>query len=114
VAAVRSVNLLAKFVLELAAVASFAYWGSSVGSGAVSIVVAVAAPLTACLLWGRFAAPRASQRLSMPVRVPFELGVFALAALALIAAGATTAAVVFAAAALVNAALLTALRQWEG
>jgi Protein of unknown function (DUF2568) len=112
--AVRSANLFAKFVLELAAVASFAYWGSTVGSGAISVAVAVAAPLAACVLWGRYAAPRASRRLPVPVRVPFELGVFALAALALVAAAATTAALAFAAAALINAALLTALRQWEG
>jgi hypothetical protein len=112
-AIVRSANLLAKFLLELAALASFAYWGGTVGSGAISVVVAIAAPLAACVLWARFAAPRASHRLPVRVRAPFELGVFALAALALVAAGATIAAIVFVVAALVNAALLTSLDQWE-
>jgi hypothetical protein len=112
-AIVRSANLLAKFLLELATVASFAYWGGTVGSGAVSVVVAIAAPLAACALWARFAAPRASHRLPVHVRVPFELGVFALAALALVVAGATAAAIVFAVVALINAALLTAFDQWE-
>jgi hypothetical protein len=112
-AAVRSLNLLAKFLLELVAVAAFAYWGGTVGSGAVSVVVALGAPITACVLWGAFAAPRASHRLSMSARVPFELGVFALATVALAEATTTTAALVFAAAVVINAVLLTALGQWE-
>jgi hypothetical protein len=101
-----------KFVLELAAVAAFAYWGGTVGSGAVSVVLAIAAPLVAIILWGRFAAPKAPRRLPLRLRAPFELTVFALAALALLTASAA-AAIAFASVAIVNAVLLTALGQWE-
>lgn len=110
----RPANLAAKFVLELAALAAFAYWGSTVASGIAAVIIAVGAPLVVAVLWGWFAAPRAKRRLPMPARVPFELGVFALATIALAAASATLAAVVFASAVLINAALLTVFGQWEG
>jgi hypothetical protein len=109
----RAANLVLKFGLELAAVVAFAYWGASVGNGAVSVAVALAAPLLAIGAWGRLAAPRARRRLPTNKRIPFELGIFGLAALALLAAGATLAAALFAAAAIVNAASLTAFHQWE-
>jgi len=113
VSALRAANLAAKFALELAAIASFAYWGGTVGSGAVSVAVAVAAPLIAILLWGRLAAPRSSRRLPTAARVPFELGVFALAALALSTAASAAAGIAFASAAVVNAVLLSVFGQWE-
>jgi hypothetical protein len=109
VPALKSVNLAVKFILELAALAAFAYWGAT-----ISVVVAIGAPLVAAVLWGRLAAPRAPRRLPLAARVPFELGVFALAALALLAAASLLAAIVFASVVIVNAVLLTALRQWEG
>ncbi len=117
--ALRAANLAVKFALELAAVTAFAYWGttgsgsgSGSGSGAVAVVLAVAAPLIAIVLWGRFAAPRAPRRLPLRLRAPFELGVFALAALAL-ATTSTAAAIGFASAVIANSLLLTLLRQWE-
>ena len=68
-------------------------------------------PLVAIVAWGTFAAPRARRRLATGVRVPFELSVFALAALALLSAS-WLAAIAFASAVAVNAVCLTALGQW--
>ena len=110
----KAVNLAGKFVLELAAIAAFAYWGATVGHGVVPAIVAVAASGAAIGSWAVFAAPRSRHRLGLAARVPFELGVFGLAALALVDAGSPVAAIVFAVAAIVNAALLTAFTQWEG
>jgi hypothetical protein len=110
---IKPANLALKFLLELAALAAFAVWGADAGSGALAVVLAIAAPLVVALLWGRFAAPRSAHRLPTRTRIPFELGVFALAAIALIAAGHTLAAIVFAVAAALNAVALTALDQWE-
>ena len=93
-AALSAANLAVKFALEIAAVTAFAYWGATVGSGVVAVVLAIAAPLAAVILWGRFAAPRAKRRLPLRLRAPFELAVFALAALALLTAS-SAAAVVF-------------------
>jgi hypothetical protein len=111
---IKPANLALKFLLELAASAAFAVWGADVGSGAFAVILAVAAPLVAVLLWGRFAAPRSSHRLPRSTRIPFELGVFLLAALALLAAGHAVAAIVFTALVALNALGLTAFDQWEG
>jgi hypothetical protein len=111
-AALRAGNLAIKFALEIAAVAAFAYWGSTAGSGAAAVLLAIAAPLIAVILWGRFAAPRATRRLPLHLRAPFELAVFGLAALALLT-GSSAAAVAFASVFIVNSVLLTVLGQWE-
>jgi hypothetical protein len=110
---VRAFSLALKFLVELAAFAALAYWGASVGSGIVSVLLAVAAPAVAIVLWGLFAAPRSSRRLRTNARIPFELAVFAVAAIALRAAGATTAAICFAAVAAISAALLARFDLWE-
>jgi Protein of unknown function (DUF2568) len=106
-------NLLVKFLLELAALAALGLWGASVADGPAAALLAVALPVVVAILWGRFAAPRARHRLPLNLRAPFELGVFALAAIALWGAGAATWAAVFAVIAVANALLLTAFHQWE-
>jgi hypothetical protein len=105
---VRTFSLALKFLLELAAFAAFAYWGAS-----VSIVLAIAAPALAIVLWGLFAAPRSERRLPLPARVVFETAVFVLAVVALLAAGALIAAIVLAVLVAISTALLTRLDQWE-
>lgn len=106
-------NLGVKFLLELAALAAFAYWGAALTTGAAAIILAIAAPAAAILLWGRLCAPKAPRRLPMRSRIPVELGVFALAALALATAGEPVLAVVYAVCAAVNAIFLTRFEQWE-
>ncbi len=110
----RALNLALKFLLELAAFAALAVWGWQTGSLLVGLVLAVAAPAVAVVVWGLFAAPRATRRLPTRWRVPLELGVFLLSSGALAAAGHPAIAVVFLGAVVVNALGLTAFRQWEG
>jgi hypothetical protein len=109
----RQLNLALKFFLELAALAAFGLWGASIGGGATAVALAIVLPLVAAVLWGMFAAPKARRRLPLRARAPFELTVFALAAVALWAAESVWLAVAFAALAVVNALLLTAFRQWD-
>jgi hypothetical protein len=111
--AFRATNLAVKFLLELAAMAAFAIWGASVDGGALAVLLAVIAPLVAIGLWSTFAAPMSTRRLPTRARIPFELAIFALAALAFVASGHDTVAIVFAAIAVINAACLTWLEQWE-
>jgi len=113
VTALKAANLAVKFGLELAAFAAFAYWGGTVGSGIVSVAVAIGAPLIAIVSWGVLAAPRSRRRLPTPTRVVFESAVFALAAVALLVAASLLAGLLFAAVAIVNAVLLTAFEQWD-
>lgn len=106
-------SLALAFLLELAAFAAFAYWGASVGSGAVSVVLAIAAPALAIALWAVFGAPRSSRRLPTGPRVVFELSVFGLAAVALLAAGAPVLALVMALATATSFGLRTRFDQLE-
>lgn len=108
------VNLALKFILELAALVAFAWWGTTLGGAAVSAIAAIAAPATMIALWGTFAAPRARRRLRKAIRIPFELFVFALAAAALFAADAPVFAAVFAALVVLNSLLLSGFDQWDG
>ena len=108
----ESINLAAKFGLELCSLAAFGYWGSTVGQGMTSVLLAIATPATAAGLWGLLAAPRATRRLATRWRLPFEMTVLALACLALADAGEPIAAAGLGAAMATNAALLTRFGQW--
>jgi hypothetical protein len=113
VSTLKIANLAVKFLLELAAIAAFAYWGATRDGVVAGVLAGITAPALAVALWGTFAAPNATRRLPMRARVPFELGVFAVATGALIAVGWTIVAIVFAVVVLLNAALLTLWDQWE-
>ena len=112
-AGLKAANLGLKFLLELLAIAAFAYWGASRSPVILAVILAIAIPAVFVAAWGVWAAPRSPRRLPGQTRVPFELGCFALAALALIAAGATVAGIAFAVAAAFNAVLLAAFDQLE-
>jgi hypothetical protein len=109
----KAANLALKFLLELTALAAFAFWGTTVDGNVVAGLLGIAAPLAVIVLWGIFGAPKSRRRLPIRARVLFELAVFALAAAALFAADTAVAGIVFVAAVLVNAALLTIFDQWE-
>jgi hypothetical protein len=109
----RVANLAVKFMLELGAFAAFAYWGATTGATALAVVLACVAPALAIVLWGIFAAPKSSRRLPRDARVPFELSVFGLAAVALYVAVGPGAGIAFAIAVAVNAALLVAFDQLD-
>jgi hypothetical protein len=112
-AGLKAANLGLKFVLELAVIAAFAYWGASRSPVILAVILAIVIPALFVAAWGIWAAPRSPRRLPRQTRVPFELGCFALAAVALIAAGATLAGIAFAVVAALNAALLATFRQLE-
>ncbi len=108
-----SLNLALKFLLELAALAAFAYWGVNTGEMPVSLLLGIVTPGAAAFAWGVFAAPKSARRLPLQPRIRFELTVFTAAVLALLAAGVPTAAVIMSALVILNAILLTALGQWQ-
>lgn len=76
------------FLIELAALASFAYWGFRYGHGlAAKLLLGIGAPLLAAVFWGLFVAPKSTVPVSEFLRLLLQLFVFALAALALYKAG---------------------------
>jgi hypothetical protein len=80
--------LALRFVLELGALAALAYGGWRVdGPLWLRLLFAVAAPLAAALIWGRWVAPRASHLLDDPLRLVPEWVVFGGAVAALVATG---------------------------
>ncbi|MBM7568587.1 YrdB family protein [Paenibacillus sacheonensis] len=85
------VNLLLAlfFLLELAAMAAFGYWGYRLdAAAALKVIAAIAILLAVIVLWGLFLAPKATLPVfSYPVRTALKFVVFAAASAALYAAG---------------------------
>jgi len=107
----REVNLALRFLLELYALGALAYWGTHTGSGWTSVALAVAVVAIAGVIWGTFASPKASHRLSLWPRTGVQAAVFGAAAAALWVSGQTVMAAVFAVAAVVNGGLVIAWGQ---
>ena len=89
------------FLLELLALAALAYWGFA----EVAWWAGVGAPVLAAVVWGLFAAPRATFSLPVVGVLLVKAVVFGAAVAALIAAGQLVPGIVFGAIALVNTGL---------
>jgi hypothetical protein len=107
--ALKAVNLLARFLLELCAVVAAGYWGFRASDSALEWLLGLGAPLVVVMLWGAFVAPKAPSRLPDPARLVLELAIFGVAAIALVAAGSSLLGVALAVAALANIGLMFAL-----
>jgi hypothetical protein len=65
------INLAIRFLLELAALFSLAYWGWTQHTGALRFLLAIGLPLLAMLLWATFTVPGDRSRSgNAPVPVP--------------------------------------------
>lgn len=85
---IKSLNLALRFFLELAALAAFAFWGWSISDNLLlQVVLAFALPLLGAAVWGKFVAPASPTRLPNLPRLGLEVVIFALAVIALMAAG---------------------------
>lgn len=96
------INLGLRFFLELAALASYGYWGWSVSSGWVRYLLVIALPILAALVWGIYAVPddpsrsgKAPVPVPGPVRLVLELLIFGLAGWALFSSKAFNPGLVF-------------------
>lgn len=87
-AIVGGIILGALFLVELAALAAYSYWGFHFGLAKwLQFMLGIGAPALVAVLWGTFVAPKASIPVSVPVRALLQAVVFAGAAGALYAAG---------------------------
>ncbi len=101
------INLVIRFVVELAGLAGLAVWGAgATSSGVGQVVLAILAPLAAGAIWGVWSAPRAARRLPGTGLLGLELALLAAVVAALVDAGHPLAAGIFAVVAIVNGAIL--------
>ena len=107
----RNANLTLRFVLELCAFAALGYWGSqATSSTAWCVVLAIATPAAAIVVWGLFVSPKAKVRVHELARWAIELVVFLGASLALAVAGYWWLGLALAATASANGALVRVAR----
>lgn len=79
------INLVFRFLLELAALAAMAFWGWNLADGILGIIYAIVIPVLAAVLWGVFAVPNDPSRsgkapvpVSGTIRLVIELSIFAV------------------------------------
>ncbi|MBS4174716.1 YrdB family protein [Bacillus sp. FJAT-49736] len=76
------------FLIELAALAAYSYWGFHVGKGiAMKLLLGIGTPLFVAYVWGLFLAPKAKIPVNAPLNIMLKLIVFGLASAALYATG---------------------------
>jgi hypothetical protein len=103
----KFINLALAFLLELALLAAFAYWGIQTGSDTlVKVLLGIGVPLLVAVIWGIFMAPNSARRLQGGAYLTLKAILFGLGVAALIEAGSTTLGLVFAAMVVINTILL--------
>ena len=111
-AVLKSINLALSFLLELAMLVAFGYWGFNTGdSTLVHWILGLGVPLVAIVIWSIFNAPLSKRRLPRTPRTILEAIMFSLGALALAVAGQTTPTVIFAVLIIINQILLYVWQQ---
>jgi hypothetical protein len=109
----KSINAGFAFLLELAMLAAFGYWGFQ-GEKSLWIKwgLGVGTPLVVAILWGLLLAPRADKRLKRGWGTLLSLGLFCLAALALYQTNHPALEITLAVIASTNRILILLWRQW--
>jgi hypothetical protein len=106
---IRTINLGVAFLLEIAVLVAIGNWGLSLTEGGtIRLFAGLGGPLLMALLWGVFAAPKATRPLEGMADAAFRIAWFGLGAVALWAAGRPVAGVALAALYAVNALMLGA------
>jgi hypothetical protein len=84
------------FLIELLALAALAWWGAETGGGLfVHLLLGIAAPLAAAVVWGLFAAPKARIELPLAGVIAVKALVFATAMICVDVIGHRTLAIAF-------------------
>ncbi len=109
--AVRNVNLLLRFLLELAVYVAVGWWGFTRSPDlAVKLALGLAGPILFAVVWAVFASPRAVRPLHGRTLAALEIAWFGAGAAALAATGQVVPAIALAALYAVN---VLALSPWR-
>src|SRR3954451_13717807 len=110
--AIKAINLGLAFVLELVMIAALGYWGFQASDNIlIRLLLGIGAPLIAILIWAKYNAPKSATRLQGWRRTVLELAIFAVAAVALVAAGQPGLAVAFMVIVIINQVLMYIWKQ---
>jgi len=105
--ALRVGNLALRFILELAALAAFAYWGATTATAGVTrIGLAIALPSLLAVVWGLFISPKARIPTGAFGRAFLGLIVFLVAAAALWCRDRTALAMIYGSLAVISSMLI--------
>lgn len=100
------------FLLELAGLAAFSYWGFHFnGSSLLKVILGIGTPILVAVFWGMFVAPKANFPVTTLVRIILQIIIFGLAALALRFSGKPELALLFTGIAVIEMILMYA---WVG
>jgi hypothetical protein len=103
----RSLNLAVAFLIEIAALVAFAWWGFQLSApGWVRALVGIGLPLVTAVVWGLILAPRATFKLPLAAKLVLKAIVFGAATAAIIASGGLVLGIVYAVIVVVNTALI--------
>ncbi|AXN38500.1 DUF2568 domain-containing protein [Peribacillus butanolivorans] len=73
----QMVNLSARFLLEIFALAVYGYWGFKVGNTSImKVFFSIVIPIGIAILWGAFGSPKASIQLSAQLHLLLEALIF--------------------------------------
>jgi hypothetical protein len=111
VPAMRTANAVARFILELCALAAFCYWGFASADGVQAVLLGIGVPVLVVAVWGTFGAPGAPLRASRPIRLALFAVIYGWAVAALASVGQVELAIVLAVAVIANTVLLFVLGQ---
>lgn len=99
------------FLLELATLASWMYWGFHLDKNLlIKIVLGIGMPLLIAIFWGTFIAPKASIPVSVPLRIILQVIIFGSAATVLYFSDKRMLALIFAVVALVEMILMYSMK----
>ena len=108
----KGINLGLSFLLELAMLAAYGYWGFNTGSSTlIHWILGLGIPIVAIIIWSIYNAPMSKRRLPRTPRTILEVVMFSLGAVLLALSGQTTWAIIFAVLIVVNQVLLYVWQQ---
>ncbi|MGE8203931.1 YrdB family protein [Heyndrickxia sp. NPDC080065] len=103
--------MIIMFLIELASLVAFSYWGFHLDKGLFAkIVFGVGTPLLVAIFWGIFIAPKASIPVSVPLRILLQIIIFGLAAVSLHSSGRSVLAILFIIVTIINMFLMYLLK----
>jgi hypothetical protein len=84
------------FLLELAMLAAYSYWGFRIDKGMLTkLLFGIGIPIVVAVIWGTFISPKASIPVTTTIRIVLQAILFGCSVLALYYSGKTTLAVIF-------------------